>query len=59
MENPNFLVRSCWAGLLLMLEVHYVVIIQTYVYDVGLLQIMTDPDAPSPSEPSLREWVHW
>ncbi|KAG0613056.1 hypothetical protein M758_6G073300 [Ceratodon purpureus] len=21
--------------------------------------IMTDPDAPSPSEPSLREWVHW
>jgi hypothetical protein len=22
-------------------------------------QIMTDPDAPSPSEPSMREWVHW
>lgn len=21
--------------------------------------IMTDPDAPSPSEPSSREWVHW
>jgi len=21
--------------------------------------IMTDPDAPSPSEPTLREWVHW
>ncbi|CAM6029249.1 unnamed protein product [Sphagnum balticum] len=21
--------------------------------------IMTDPDAPSPSEPSMREWVHW
>ncbi|XP_073396196.1 protein MOTHER of FT and TFL1 isoform X2 [Physcomitrium patens] len=21
--------------------------------------IMTDPDAPSPSEPSLREWLHW
>ncbi|KAF8378634.1 hypothetical protein HHK36_029983 [Tetracentron sinense] len=21
--------------------------------------VMTDPDAPSPSEPSLREWVHW
>lgn len=20
---------------------------------------MTDPDAPSPSEPSMREWVHW
>lgn len=22
-------------------------------------QVMTDPDAPSPSEPSMREWVHW
>eukprot|EP00246_Nothoceros_aenigmaticus_P017245 TRINITY_DN82_c0_g1_i5.p1 TRINITY_DN82_c0_g1~~TRINITY_DN82_c0_g1_i5.p1 ORF type:complete len:142 (+),score=8.85 TRINITY_DN82_c0_g1_i5:398-823(+) len=21
--------------------------------------VMTDPDAPSPSEPSMREWVHW
>ncbi|XP_051115931.1 protein MOTHER of FT and TFL1 [Andrographis paniculata] len=21
--------------------------------------VMTDPDAPSPSEPSLREWVNW
>ncbi|XP_058736126.1 protein MOTHER of FT and TFL1 [Vicia villosa] len=21
--------------------------------------VMTDPDAPSPSEPSLREFVHW
>ncbi|KAJ7543761.1 hypothetical protein O6H91_09G051600 [Diphasiastrum complanatum] len=21
--------------------------------------VMTDPDAPSPSEPALREWVHW
>ncbi|KAH7549388.1 hypothetical protein JRO89_XS13G0023700 [Xanthoceras sorbifolium] len=21
--------------------------------------IMTDPDAPSPSEPSMREWIHW
>nr|UUW44838.1 flowering locus T/terminal flower 1_1 [Equisetum bogotense] len=21
--------------------------------------IMTDPDAPSPSEPYLREWIHW
>ncbi|KAF6138938.1 hypothetical protein GIB67_025667 [Kingdonia uniflora] len=21
--------------------------------------VMTDPDAPSPSEPSLRQWVHW
>ncbi|RLN11531.1 hypothetical protein C2845_PM09G10090 [Panicum miliaceum] len=21
--------------------------------------IMTDPDAPSPSEPSMREWLHW
>ncbi|KAL8456774.1 hypothetical protein ACS0TY_034863 [Phlomoides rotata] len=21
--------------------------------------VMTDPDAPSPSEPTLREWVHW
>ncbi|KAL7160833.1 hypothetical protein ACSBR2_041474 [Camellia fascicularis] len=20
---------------------------------------MTDPDAPSPSEPAMREWVHW
>lgn len=22
-------------------------------------QVMTDPDAPSPSEPIMREWVHW
>ncbi|OEL29790.1 Protein MOTHER of FT and TFL1-like protein 1 [Dichanthelium oligosanthes] len=22
-------------------------------------QLMTDPDAPSPSEPSMREWLHW
>ncbi|XP_057519791.1 protein MOTHER of FT and TFL1 isoform X3 [Amaranthus tricolor] len=22
-------------------------------------EVMTDPDAPSPSEPSMREWVHW
>ncbi|CAI9113645.1 OLC1v1014284C1 [Oldenlandia corymbosa var. corymbosa] len=21
--------------------------------------VMTDPDAPSPSEPNLREWAHW
>ncbi|CAI9087642.1 OLC1v1021765C1 [Oldenlandia corymbosa var. corymbosa] len=21
--------------------------------------IMVDPDAPSPSEPTLREWLHW
>ncbi|ESW32502.1 hypothetical protein PHAVU_002G327700 [Phaseolus vulgaris] len=21
--------------------------------------IMTDPDAPSPSEPNMREWIHW
>ncbi|KAK2664487.1 hypothetical protein Ddye_003061 [Dipteronia dyeriana] len=21
--------------------------------------IMIDPDAPSPSEPSMREWIHW
>ncbi|CAI9113644.1 OLC1v1014283C1 [Oldenlandia corymbosa var. corymbosa] len=21
--------------------------------------VMTDPDAPSPSEPNLRQWVHW
>jgi phosphatidylethanolamine-binding protein (PEBP) family uncharacterized protein len=21
--------------------------------------VMTDPDAPSPSEPTLREWLHW
>jgi len=22
-------------------------------------QVMTDLDAPSPSEPNMREWVHW
>lgn len=27
--------------------------------DDVLNQVMTDPDAPSPSEPSMREWVHW
>ncbi|WVZ80844.1 hypothetical protein U9M48_028290 [Paspalum notatum var. saurae] len=21
--------------------------------------VMTDPDAPSPSEPSMKEWLHW
>ncbi|KAI5058057.1 hypothetical protein GOP47_0026227 [Adiantum capillus-veneris] len=21
--------------------------------------VMVDPDAPSPSEPTMREWVHW
>ncbi|XP_058088566.1 protein MOTHER of FT and TFL1 [Magnolia sinica] len=21
--------------------------------------VMSDPDAPSPSEPAMREWVHW
>ncbi|KAJ7298255.1 hypothetical protein O6H91_13G066500 [Diphasiastrum complanatum] len=21
--------------------------------------VMTDPDAPSPSEPTMKEWVHW
>ncbi|KAF7834582.1 protein MOTHER of FT and TFL1 [Senna tora] len=21
--------------------------------------VMTDPDAPSPSEPNMREWIHW
>ncbi|KAE8124838.1 hypothetical protein FH972_019685 [Carpinus fangiana] len=21
--------------------------------------VMIDPDAPSPSEPTMREWVHW
>lgn len=23
------------------------------------LQVMVDPDAPSPSEPNLREYLHW
>ncbi|XP_057519789.1 protein MOTHER of FT and TFL1 isoform X1 [Amaranthus tricolor] len=27
--------------------------------DVFYTLVMTDPDAPSPSEPSMREWVHW
>jgi hypothetical protein len=22
-------------------------------------QVMTDPDAPSPSEPTMRELLHW
>ncbi|KAM1242624.1 hypothetical protein ACFX2G_034960 [Malus domestica] len=21
--------------------------------------VMTDPDAPSPSEPNMKEWIHW
>lgn len=20
---------------------------------------MTDPDAPSPSDPTMKEWLHW
>ncbi|XP_074289734.1 protein MOTHER of FT and TFL1 [Silene latifolia] len=27
--------------------------------DVFFTLVMTDPDAPSPSEPSMREWIHW
>ncbi|KAK2977096.1 hypothetical protein RJ640_017620, partial [Escallonia rubra] len=23
------------------------------------MHVMVDPDAPSPSEPTLREWLHW
>ncbi|RRT67535.1 hypothetical protein B296_00034040 [Ensete ventricosum] len=23
------------------------------------VQVMTDPDAPSPSDPTMREWLHW
>ncbi|MCH95863.1 protein MOTHER of FT and TF 1-like [Trifolium medium] len=23
------------------------------------MQVMTDPDAPSPGEPSMRELIHW
>jgi hypothetical protein len=23
------------------------------------LQVMVDPDAPSPSDPNLREYLHW
>jgi hypothetical protein len=23
------------------------------------LQLMTDPDAPSPSDPTMREYLHW
>ncbi|PPD82516.1 hypothetical protein GOBAR_DD20569 [Gossypium barbadense] len=29
----------------------------TLVFDS--FQVMVDPDAPSPSEPRLREWLHW
>ncbi|CAA6665476.1 unnamed protein product [Spirodela intermedia] len=25
----------------------------------GPRPVMTDPDAPSPSDPTMREWVHW
>ncbi|MCO5556443.1 hypothetical protein L7F22_009992 [Adiantum nelumboides] len=28
-------------------------------YDSLYTLVMVDPDAPSPSEPSSREWVHW
>jgi len=24
-----------------------------------MLQVMVDPDAPSPSNPNLREYLHW
>lgn len=30
-----------------------------FVYLVLYLKIMTDPDAPSPSDPYLREHLHW
>ncbi|KAF9592956.1 hypothetical protein IFM89_019260 [Coptis chinensis] len=32
--------------------------ISGYADDLYTL-VMTDPDAPSPSEPSMREWIHW
>nr|ANS56349.1 MFT-like protein [Sciadopitys verticillata] len=30
-----------------------------YYEDSLYTLVMTDPDAPSPSEPNLREWIHW
>lgn len=30
-----------------------------YDHDSLYTLVMTDPDAPSPSEPHMREWVHW
>jgi hypothetical protein len=34
-----------------------------YMYGLQLAacrsQIMTDPDAPSPSDPTMREYLHW
>ncbi|THU62990.1 hypothetical protein C4D60_Mb01t10980 [Musa balbisiana] len=26
---------------------------------IVLVPVMTDPDAPSPSDPTMREWLHW
>ncbi|GKV23648.1 hypothetical protein SLEP1_g33353 [Rubroshorea leprosula] len=34
------------------------VVISGQSHDLYTL-VMTDPDAPSPSEPTMREWVHW
>ncbi|CAI0401388.1 unnamed protein product [Linum tenue] len=30
-----------------------------YSYHIYVLQVMVDPDAPSPSDPNLREYLHW
>ena len=38
----------------LILQVDSIIILFKWI-----MQVMTDPDAPSPSEPSMREWVHW
>nr|QVX19914.1 mother of FT [Anemia villosa] len=31
----------------------------TYDPDTYFTLVMVDPDAPSPSEPTMREWLHW
>nr|QVX19920.1 flowering locus T/terminal flower 1-1 [Equisetum giganteum] len=35
------------------------IVLQDNNKDTLYTLIMTDPDAPSPSEPYMREWLHW
>lgn len=46
-------------GLLHALVRYVSVLSHRFLLILLLFQVMTDPDAPSPSEPSMREWVHW
>jgi len=38
---------------------HMIKVLMDFCNNFLCMQVMTDPDAPSPSEPSMRELIHW